>query len=499
MKRRSARARMTSRWLLRGLLGFAMLGMVASAVTAADKFEDLLKRIPEQCNAIALIDVDTLLDSPMGKSEHWREQMIDKPYGVLGASANASKVAMSASVDFKTLEDRWKVGMVQTRGAAPSLSVLASREGGYVDQIETENVAWTPRGLYLFRFDPRIVGFVATDDRQGLSRWIKNTITKPRLFPAGWYDRAVARANAGSPIVIAINLKDAISPTEAERWTKSLEDVEKYRLDPKLLGARLAGVSSALFQIDVAQTITGPVRVEFDGDITYAAPIAKEIVLQTLDGVGAHIEDMATWQASTERNAITLTGRLDADDTTRIARFLTIPHLDGIDEKYSSTPDPVQGAPAVKPENPTETDVVKASQRYYRSIVDLVNKLKSQKNQSFNTMRMWFDRTAGEIDELPILNVDTDLLEWGGKVSYSLREMAFGVNYSNKNRAYQVASSVNGSYNGYYNGLSGIDNRSAKTTSNAALSVDLDGRWKQLQTSIGEVRRQLVTKYKVEF
>ena len=114
-------------------------------------------------------------------------------------------------------------------------------------------------------------------------------------------------------------------------------------------------------------------------------------------------------------------------------------------------------------------------------------------------MRMWFDRTAGEIDELPILNVDTDLLEWGGKVSYSLREMAFGVNYSNKNRAYQVASSVNGSYNGYYNGLSGIDNRSAKTTSNAALSVDLDGRWKQLQTSIGEVRRQLVTKYKVEF
>ena len=150
-------------WLC--LLGLVLEGVLPLASNAADKFEDLLKRIPDHCNAIALIDVDALLNSPLGKREQWREKMVDRPSGVLGASANASKVVMSASVDTRTMQDRWKLGMVQTRGAAPSLSVLASREGGYLDQVETQSVVWTPRGMYLVRFDPRIVGFVAPADR----------------------------------------------------------------------------------------------------------------------------------------------------------------------------------------------------------------------------------------------------------------------------------------------------------------------------------------------
>ena len=488
-------------WLC--LLGLVLEGVLPLASNAADKFEDLLKRIPDHCNAIALIDVDALLDSPLGKREQWREKMVDRPSGVLGASANASKVVMSASVDTRTMQDRWKLGMVQTRGAAPSLSVLASREGGYLDQVETQSVVWTPRGMYLVRFDPRIVGFVAPADRQGLTSWITNTLSKPRNFPSGWYDRAVFRANAGSDIVVALNLKNAVSPVEIEAWARSLEDVKKYRLDPSLLASKLSGVKSATYQIDVDETIKGSLRVDFDGDISYAAPMAKEIVTAALSGAGAESDYLSTWQASVEGNAITLSGRMEEDDVIRITRFLTIPHLDSMDDKYASANESTASvATATKPAEATESDVVKASQQYFHSVVNLVSKLKTQKNQSFNTIRIWLDRTAGDIDELPILSVDTDLLEWGSRVSYLLREMAFGVNYSNKSRQYQLANSNKGGYGGYYYGGgagASVDDRLAKTSSNAVLSVDLEGRWRSIQNSIGETRRALVAKYKVEF
>jgi hypothetical protein len=484
-------------WLVFGLLGCFGAGLVPGPARGADTFAELMKRIPSEGNAVALININALLDSPLGKREKWRDRVADRPTGVLGVSLNAAKVAVVASVDYNTLSDRWKIGMVETKGAPPSLSTLATREGGFVEQIETQNAAWTPRGLYLFRFDPNIIGFTAPADRQFLAQWIKNTLIKPRTSPESWYDRAVFRANAGTPIVVAIDLAHAISPVQAEAWVTSIDAVKKYRLDPKVLGPKLAGATSAVFQIDVDETIKGTLRIEFDGDISYAAPAAKELILTALDGMGAHVEDFAKWGASAKDRAITLSGRLDEDDAARITRLLSIPHLNGLEDRYASQPEPAPGAQAAAAAPATEGDVVKASQQYFRAVVDLVNKIKGQRNQSYNSIRLWMDRTASELDELPILNVDNDLLDWGSKMSYSLREMAFNVNYTSKNRTYQKANS--GYYDGYGGYYNGYDDRQAKSASNSVLNVDLDGRWKAIQTSIGEMRKALVAKYKVDF
>ena len=73
-------------------------------------------------------------------------------------------------------------------------TTLAAREGGYVEQIETQNIAWTPRNFYLLAFPERIVGFTVPSDRQLLAGWVKNFFIKPRTSPPGWADRAFYRA-----------------------------------------------------------------------------------------------------------------------------------------------------------------------------------------------------------------------------------------------------------------------------------------------------------------
>ena len=40
-------------------------------------FGDLLKRIPEQANALMLVNVDGLFDSPMGRREDWRREALE--------------------------------------------------------------------------------------------------------------------------------------------------------------------------------------------------------------------------------------------------------------------------------------------------------------------------------------------------------------------------------------------------------------------------------------
>jgi hypothetical protein len=65
-----------------------------------------------------------------------------------------------------------------------------------------------------------------------------------------------------------------------------------------------------------------------------------------------------------------------------------------------------------------------------------------------------------------------------------------------------VASSGNGYYGGYgayYANSRSYDQSVIKKQSDAMLSVDLDKRWQALETSVSDMRRKMVEKFKVDF
>src|SRR5262249_12709743 len=123
--------------------------------------------------------------------------------------------------------------------------------------------------------------------------------------------------------------------------------------------------------------------------------------------------------------------------------------------------------------------------------------VQKQKVASHKKMKTWYDRAAKQVEELPLLNVDTEVLEWGSQFARTLREMSMGINYADKDLNYRVAGST---FNGYYGGYNRVAGAAAvENQSNAVLNVSLDQRWQVLETSIADMRKKLVLKYKVDF
>lgn len=490
---------------MRGRLGLVLACLVAgfcgeSCLAQSKNYAELLKRVPDSANAIATVDVNGLLDSPIGKREGWREKVLSDPTAGLGLGlgSKTSKIVIATNVDLSTFEERWKIAMAQLTTAPPALATLAKHEGGYVEQIEGTDVAWTPRNFYLATLPQNVAVMVMPTSRQLMAQWARGILAHPRGFPNGWADRALFRADHGSQIVVAVELADAISTAQTEAWLRTIDAVTDGKFEPKFLAKELASVKSAFLQVEAKDGISGTLHVEFANEIDAIKPIAKELITEALVACGADVEDLRSWTLEIKGSTLELSGALELGSVRRILSLFAAPSL-SVGHAYESdgeTPKP----PATAAES-TQQDVVLASQRYFRAVVGAVDSLKQQKNESFSRVRFWLDRTAKQIDELPILNVDSDLLDWGGKVALTLREMSMSINYINKDKSYRLAGSAKGAYMGWWGGgtWSSMDSRSTNRQADVMINVDATTRWNALQTAIGEMRRAMVQKYKVDF
>ena len=481
-------------------------------------FGDLLKRIPEQANALMLVNVDGLFDSPMGRREDWRREALENQRGRFGLAPEFSKIAVAVGLDFSSMQERWKLGMVQLRHDVPiKLEDQAAREGGYVETIEAMPVAWTPRGFYLFDFPDRIVGFVAPTDRQGVVKWIQTVLDHPRNFPPSFADRAVFRADAGAQIVLAFNLANALSAKEVEPWLGAIDVIKKTKTDPKLLAPRLASVKSAFLVVRVEQGIEGTMHIDFDRPVNYTAPVFRELILNLLEDLGAEVPEIKTWTLSFDpkTNAAEMTGRLSVESVRKVLSLAHLPRISPDRSAPASTEAPTrvpspattkaETKAAARPEtraSASDPTVLNTSQGYFRSVASLIQGLKGTERPTYRSTKLWYDRYAKQIEELPILNVDKELLDWGAQVARMFREMSTGINYYAQNQKYTVASTPSGVYAGYnyWSANSKLYDASViKKQSDAMMSVDLDQRWQAMETSVADMRRKMVEKYGVDF
>ena len=467
-------------------IGHAPAGAEAGLI----KFEELLKRLPRDANLIMLVDYDGLFDSPLGRREGWRARAGDPSRNRAEFLPDVARAAAAARMGMNDLDLDWRVGMAEFRGDVPTLADLAASQGGFVEKIGITDVAWTPRDIYFIDFKPGILGFVTPAGRQGMSHWMRDIFAKPKSFPPGFADHAVYRAEAGAAVVLAVDLADAVAPQRLGPWLDAIEAIGAAKIDPKLLSDRLATVKSAFLQVDVRETIEGTLLVEFDREIGYAAPAAKEIVLAALEEAGAVLPDLRAWSSTTKDKSIELKGRLSEDSLVQVLGLALPPRL-----TTPAAPAPTENGAASRAV--TRDDAVKASQGYFRAVVDATEGIKGQKAESHRGMRLWYERAAKRIEELPLLGVDSDLLDWGSEVARTLREMAHGIDYAGRDQSYRISSTSGGYYGGY--GSRSADADAITRQSNAVLGTQLDGTWQGLETSIAETRRAMVRKYQVDF
>jgi hypothetical protein len=234
--------------------------------------------------------------------------------------------------------------------------------------------------------------------------------------------------------------------------------------------------------------------------------------------MGASLDELDSWKGSVEDKAYVLRGQL----TEGGARMLLSPA-----SSRTSGTSYAGVSPGLEPPPPNPKAI--PSQMYFRSVTSLLDELnKEKKPKTISQRGYWYQQYATKIDNLPLLNVDPDLLEFGAAISSTLRGMAnLGSVAKDANAMIQANQidnlAVNVGYNTYYGGASGYTPRgyasygwnwtapvtaevsNYRSVSNlchrtaATEKAYREATWKNIAEYIQVTRRKMVAKYNVEF
>ena len=279
-----------------------------------------------------------------------------------------------------------------------------------------ESAAALPDDTYVIKFGPTVVGAMRPANRQSVGRWIESTRDANRRPLTPYLEEAVGYVqDIGTPIIIALDLENALAPARIRARLSEMECLEGKSVDLDKLSQALASVRGVTLGITLVEKRYGGLKIDFAEDVSMTADFAKPLLLEVLAYRGAMIDEFQDWTVNVTSKQISLKGVLEPSGMRRILSLLEPPH----------SPDYTPAKPSSGTQ-PEELTVALASQEYFKTIEtmleDLQGKRKSTEFVTWGQVGMWFERYAKKIDNLPILNVDNQLLDYGAFVSDSLRQ-----------------------------------------------------------------------------
>jgi len=472
-------------------------GLVFSCpVAAQDRFADLLKQVPGSANSLMVIDAQALLASPLATANGWRDKheaaYVKKPM-VLPPEADRLVIASLISTNREFAQD-WELG-VMSLTEPMSMKSIARLEGGYVDQIDGLDVAWTPSDAYFVSLSPKQLSVMYPADRQTVSRWATAARDGKTGLSSPYLQQAVGAVAGSTQIVLALDLKDVVQPHRLrEGLTAYTGDAAKIEPWVKLI----TGIQGVTLRVAVTNSAKGTLRIDFASSAAVLGDDAKPLVLAALEKHGALLDDFNTWTARLDGNAIVMQGDLSESGMRHVFSLLELPT-----SKFSSVSEASLGSSG------SMDAVAKASRTYFASISTLLDDLRHEfetsKDARSTQGSLYMDRYARRIDRLPILNVDEDLLAYGANVAETLRDASVSSKMSGVRTGVRK-SQVYGNYayeyddNGYYaaRSTSSIKTQITREEQAAAKSVRFNN-WKEIEDATAAIRQSMTGKYMIQF
>ncbi|TWU43750.1 hypothetical protein Q31b_12800 [Novipirellula aureliae] len=489
------------------------------------QFEGMKYRIPSDANSLILINAEKLFGSPVADRDRWaarRQAAFDA--GISALPPDATEVMLVGRIDHEFGQSIWEMGMMKLK-ADRNISTAAQRFGGTMDTIADRSAVRLPDDRYLVQIMGNLVGSYTPANRQDVTRWLKSTDVGTAAVLSDYLEQAFGYANkVGTPIVMALDVEGLLSKTAIKHNMDKFESLKDSGLSPDDYANLIAGAKGVTLGITVQDKTVGAIRVDFAESPAMLEKVGKDLIIEVLQNQGLMIEDFREWTPSVSGNAFMLRGLLSTGGTRRVLSVLSLPPTlaDSMVEMQSPGSDQEGTAKRI------------ATQQYFQSITtlldDLHEKPRRDNAKTFGQAAVWYDRYARKIDQLPILNVDEAMLDFGANAANQLRSaemMMKGVGMrsslrtkSNNASSGGVAYSYGGyragnGYNGYMYGAPSVSVgvnamnaslmekgrtdaiiRSQERTSGAASVMQI---WQQLDEATAAIRREMVNKYSADF
>ena len=480
---------------------FVGVGSVSAETPAT-----LMKWVPADTNAVAIVDVEALFRTPLAMRENLRQKMADAFVNhELSVPPESKRVIFASQLGLSSqLQPEWELSVIEL-ARTPSFAVIARREGGQLDTVAGQSAVRLAHGTTGVELAPGVVLATSQPNRQVVSRWVAAAKKPGAQLVSPYLTQAAGQINATSPLVLALDLSECVTAPAARAFLATQEPLKNKTAEQADLSELLASVKGATLAVSFGDHRAGTLRVDFGKPAAGLKPYAKDLLGAVLDEVGASLDDFDNWSASVTGMSVTWTGEISTVGLRKIVSLIA----PGSGHRDLS-PEEASPSAATSP----ETTKAATSQKFFRSVKGLIDELHQTLNKTRDNHAVWFERYARKIDDLPIKDVDKDLLTFGGNVSNSFRYQAqakrmagvrTGVREAQPN--YQTVSGYNsvGPYGTYgtYSWSTTVrtepERGQIRAEENATATQVRISEWKQIEDGMVQVRRVLTERYNVEF
>jgi len=484
------------------------LGLLPACRADNSPYQDLLRRLPDSTNVLVVVDVPALrsaLDVAPGTSLVAAD--------VSSLPVMAKKFVMGAKIDLSERKHVWSIAMAQLSGKMP-IQDIAKTENEQVDQFAGYSVVPTPRGGYFVEVAKDVLGVRSPGDRQELKRWLTYQKSNPVV---GLPPYLLQAANPETPAIaiMAISLEDSLEPGAVHRsiMNSQVMSTRKSTEYPSVEKALLS-IEGLTFTIRAGNPLKGTLVVDFGSDTGYILNFGKRLLIEALQNTGLYVPDFDSWEPILGYRVIGISGPLSVNGVRKFGALIRTP-----------VPNPdAASMTSLESMSPQERTIA-TSKRYFKSITSLQNDLKKDKTASTKGLSGWYDKYADQIDKLPTLNVDQELVNFAAGTAQHLRAMSTSLNGISLQSGYLQQQKVQGQtnlgtgFNRYYNPYSGgyygggwsdvpYGTRGVSNYGQVYLQQDALVRqgaqsraelWQMIDDQTADIRRQMTAKYKTEF
>jgi hypothetical protein len=282
---------------------------LARGQQAGGAFEDLVRLVPDEANAIVLIDVDKAVSSPYGKKNNWSDK-IESAFtsGLTVVSPGAKQSVIAVQFDLEEAHPLWEVAIMRL-AHEPDVEAAARLYMGDVDKIGKYPAIDLPGGAYAVKFGTNIAAAMAPANRQSASRWVREVDAHkgPALSP--YLTEAYKFANdLGTPMIIALDLEDVPSVDEVREALSSHEALKGVEVDVEKLASALASIRGVTLGVTLAAQPFGKLKVDFRENVPLTPELAKTLLLAALEKRGAMLVELEDWKPAVKGKEVTLEG-----------------------------------------------------------------------------------------------------------------------------------------------------------------------------------------------
>jgi hypothetical protein len=382
----------------------------SAAVSGFAAETDALRLIPGSCNAVAIVETQNLVNSPLGRREKW-SAVVRRAYaeGLLSSPPWVKQMIQGTVVGSAAAGPPLTYSVYVT-GQLMTVADIAKHELSHAENLAGHQAVLSPRNVYFVQFSPGLIGALQPADRQAAAHWLQSA--GQSAAPAISSDLVEAlSAGDKAQVVVAVDLKDMLNPRHIHNW---IMGTPKLRTggDVDALTTLLTGLKMARLSVHVTETIVSRLRLDFDAPVGQHAPRVEQAVAQWLDDAGARPQMLAAAKIQVSGNSVTFEAPLDEVGLRRVLSLIRSPHL----------------SPKEAAAEGQEPNAV-ASEAYYNRVCALLNTLLSRNSNAtgYEKTALWHVEFARKIAALAPTAVDPALLRWGRDVSKELVALAYSL------------------------------------------------------------------------